>query len=695
MKIAIVMFAVASALLLAPSPGNGAAPPAGWPRTDIHGDRLPAGALARIGTARFCAAQLGWITFVEGGKVLVCGPPKGLLAWDAGTGQALDPGPWEKTVRKEFLLRADLMKKRGGRAPADSPDGKMRAEVDQISKVVTLTDRATEKVIHRWHCERSMFTDLAFSPDSKRLAASMLHKVVVWEVPSGKEIVPVGEHHEESCVMALSPDGKILFTGSQPATLRATGPAKPSAPDVAIRRWDTATGMRLPASSARPAHFPPPLLLSPTGKRLVSEDSRGALTLWDADSGKLVRKLPRELSDSYGAFSADGKRFVSWSAGGTGWNKPGTLWLWDATTGRELGRLDGHRDMVWAAGFSPDGRQLASWGLRDETLRLWDVTSGRELRQLKGKDRGLTRLAFSRDGCLLAASGRHRTVFQVWEVASGCPLDTCDVQHVLKVQRHSDYGILFGADGRSLVLTDVHGKIYCWDLATGRLRRHWQADSRIYQLALSADGRILASQGNSAVLIWDLAGASRGSAAGPAPGEKDLATLWADLAASDAGKAYRAVWRLADFPDVAVPFLSGRLRPAAGEDGVSAKQLAQLIADLDADSFKLREEATRRLEALGKQAETALRRALAGSPSPEMRRRAERVLNKLAGADVPAPPPEQLRGLRVIAALEQVGTRAAQKVLERLATGAEKAALTREAKASLRRLATRGLASSR
>jgi WD40 repeat protein len=688
MKIAIVLFALASTLLVTHSRSSGAAPPAGWPRTDIHGDRLPAGALARIGTARFCAAQVGWITFVDGGKALVNGPPKGLLAWDAVTGQPLDPAPWEESARREFRVRAGLMKKRGGRTPADSPDGKMRAEVDLISKVVTLTNRATGKVIHTWHCERSMFTTLAFSPDSKRLAASMLHRVVVWEVPSGREVAPVAEHHEDVCLMALAPDGKTLFTVSQPATLRATGPAKPSGPDVVLRRWDTATGKQLPVSSGRPPCFPP-LSLSPTGKTLVSEDSRGALTLWDADSGKLVRKLPRELEVPYGAFSADGKRFVSWSNGGV----PGTLWLWDATTGRELGRLDGHQDMVWTATLSPDGRRLASWPL-DHTLRLWDVTSGQGLRQLKVKHAVLSGLAFSRDGRLLASCGTP-TAFQVWEVASGCELGIWGHQHILKVQPRGDFAVLFGADGRSLVLTDMHGKIYCWDLATGRLRRHWQADSRIYQLALSADGKILASRGNSAVLSWDLAGASRAGAAGPAPSEKDLATLWADLAGSDAGKAYKAVWRLADFPDVAVPFLNGRLRPASEEDGVSAKQLTRLVADLDADAFKVRQEATRRLEALGKQAETALRRALAGSPSPELRHRTAALLKKMSGQDVPAPPPELLRGLRAIAALEQAGTPAARMVLERLARGAEKATLTREANTSLRRLAGREPATSR
>ena len=44
-----------------------------------------------------------------------------------------------------------------------------------------------------------------------------------------------------------------------------------------------------------------------------------------------------------------------------------TVRLWDAATGAELRRLEGHTDWVWSVSFSPDGRTLASgsggWGM--------------------------------------------------------------------------------------------------------------------------------------------------------------------------------------------------------------------------------------------------------------------------------------------------------------------------------------------
>jgi HEAT repeat protein len=113
----------------------------------------------------------------------------------------------------------------------------------------------------------------------------------------------------------------------------------------------------------------------------------------------------------------------------------------------------------------------------------------------------------------------------------------------------------------------------------------------------------------------------------------------------------------------------------------NAEQFSALLADLDSEEFAVRTKATRELEELGEAARPGLRKLLDNSPSPEARRRAERILAKLDGM------PQQLRAVRSVEVLDHIGTAEARQLLTNLAAGVPDARLTREAKAALGRLA--------
>src|SRR5262249_19658819 len=147
--------------------------------------------------------------------------------------------------------------------------------------------------------------------------------------------------------------------------------------------------------------------------------------------------------------------------------------------------------------------------------------------------------------------------------------------------------------------------------------------------------------------------------------------------------ARRAICRLAASPCQSVPFLSKRLKPA---DSLSERQLRRLLADLDSNRFAVRQRATAELGRLGGFARSALCEVLKENPSLEVRRRVENLLERI---DKAKRPPEQLVEVRCIEVLEYAGTSEAREVLKRLTGGDPRALLTREAKASLRRLATR------
>jgi hypothetical protein len=88
------------------------------------------------------------------------------------------------------------------------------------------------------------------------------------------------------------------------------------------------------------------------------------------------------------------------------------------------------------------------------------------------------------------------------------------------------------------------------------------------------------------------------------------------------------------------------------------------------------------LESTGTLAESALDRALEAKPGLEVAKRIEELLQKL---ETRIPSTEELRSLRAVEVLENLATKDAKLVLEKLASGAEGAVVTREAKSALDR----------
>jgi len=150
-----------------------------------------------------------------------------------------------------------------------------------------------------------------------------------------------------------------------------------------------------------------------------------------------------------------------------------------------------------------------------------------------------------------------------------------------------------------------------------------------------------------------------------------------ELADTEAKGAFAAMKTLRATPESAVSILRQRLPPAAVPD---AKRVQRGIAELDSDSFAVRERATKQLAELQEVIEQLLRQAIRGRPSLELRRRVEGLLENLSAESL-----ERLRMSRALEVLEWLDTPEARRLLDELAHGAPSAWLTREATAALER----------
>lgn len=162
--------------------------------------------------------------------------------------------------------------------------------------------------------------------------------------------------------------------------------------------------------------------------------------------------------------------------------------------------------------------------------------------------------------------------------------------------------------------------------------------------------------------------------------EAEFVRLWRDLAKPDAD-GYRAVWALVDRGDEAVAFLGRRLEVMGKpDDGI-----ARLLRGLDDDDFETREAATEKLIAMGEVVEPHVRRLSRASPSAEVRRRCLIILERITGTPLSLSG-EELRQVRAVHALQQIGTPAAVRVLTLCAEGPPGFRLTQDARRAVEEL---------
>jgi sugar lactone lactonase YvrE len=387
------------------------------------------------------------------------------------------------------------------------------------------------------------------------------------------------------------------------------------------------------------------------GGKLHAGTTGGDIQAWDVKAGKKVGTF--ETRDEFPqamVFAPGGRMWASWKGHGN------PVVLWDATTGKALRRLGSTINHTCTLAFSFDGRLLAVGGMREEPdVTVWEVATGRLLYQYVnqyGKDVFVRSLAFSRDGRVLAA-GWDDNEIQIWELATGG-------QRLKYSHGRVPIALAFSPDGTLLASGSDGSMVHVCDPFTGR-PLHSLAGHRgsVDCLDFSPDGRLLASgSSDTMVLVWDAMKLPRARPKEEKLTAKDLVACWTGLDSMNAAEAFGHMQRLVAAPRQAVALLQERLPPVAA---VEPKRLARLLADLDGDNFAIREKASNELLQLGGSAEPALRKALSNKPSPEARRRIERLLKSVGG--------RHLRSMRAVEVLERVGTDEAREQLEKLAGG--------------------------
>jgi WD40 repeat protein len=339
--------------------------------------------------------------------------------------------------------------------------------------------------------------------------------------------------HDDFVLVALSPDGKTVFTGVENGMLglweAATGKSIRSwKGDAWIRavafsrdgktllsyesgkggtvcRWDAANGKEL-------SRFQVPdgamcIAFAPDGETAALGYRNNTIRVHEAATGKEVRSWLGDAGRRL-VFTADGRTLAAHTM-------DGRIRLWEATTGKAVAAWQAHAHIAENLAFSPDGKNICSVGT-DGKIVLWETLTGKEIRAFKGLNMSRTmwwpmiHIVFSPRGeSVIMGRG---TMFSVWDVATGKEKPVQGIQREMHDEWIQYVG--FSPDGKTLVTRGLDLTVRFWDVATGKPTGKWDwqgritkpAGTAIVSTALAPDGNTLAVSTNGGeISLWDVA----------------------------------------------------------------------------------------------------------------------------------------------------------------------------------------------
>lgn len=294
--------------------------------------------------------------FTPDGKSLLVGGFQGCKRWD------LTDRGYQNMVEYPANISA----------VAFSPDGQyvMSGSKDGRFKFADLTGKLQQ--VFKGGDSLNNHAVIAFSPPGRHILTNGdNYTQKLWELSSAKPPQILAGHKNEVSSATFSPDGKTILTSDI---------------DETVIHWDLSGKLLKQFEKLGSV-----VAFSPDAKTIIAGNADGIPTLFDL-SGRVLRDLgPAIESCAMGCFlesivsSPDGKYVLTTN----GFNADARLWSMSGGQIRTFDNLDyngdGHKEPVFEAFFSPDGKKVVTCS-KDYSVKIWDTTTGQCLATLIALD---------------------------------------------------------------------------------------------------------------------------------------------------------------------------------------------------------------------------------------------------------------------------------------------------------------------
>lgn len=310
---------------------------------------------------------------------------------------------------------------------------------------ITLRDWQQDSVTAQWSTGGFEVLDANMDPQGRTLALAgadgFLH---VFDVAKRREAYPPLPHEAAVRRVQFSRDGSRLIS------ITRSGDPELSVAHV----WDAHSGNSLVGPISHPSWLDD-AEFSPDGRWFLTACADGHVRVFQTSDGKPVCPPLRTGGFIWEAhFSPDSHRIVAANSDYT--FEARSAFLFELPSGRRVAELQGHRDGVTQASFSPDGSYVAT-GSEDNSVRIWDAHTGLPVGAEMRHEGKIVRLAFSPDGRMVATAAQGNTT-RVWDTRTGDPI-TPPLPHTRQVR-----AIHFDIQNHHLLSSSEDGATKVWDL---------------------------------------------------------------------------------------------------------------------------------------------------------------------------------------------------------------------------------------